>query len=231
MWGLYANMIAQLISQISSHFIVHYHRRIIENAKKEYKRKQGIEALQRLAPDGTNANSFIVPTSEVEAEKASLCRHAFSRQHSVAPEKLTVRRFVNYAMLLGSLMVSILLLVSCDLASMKLEVLGIVALLIELGQNFEQAVRYESVFTISELLVEQAKLLGGVRHYIGLSVLACLFIVTVLLVPVCLIVACLYLWFAPLSAERKKKLATALEVLQAWQYIEVYILAIVIESW
>ena len=29
MWGLYANMIAQLISQISSHFIIHYHRHIV----------------------------------------------------------------------------------------------------------------------------------------------------------------------------------------------------------
>merc|ERR1711884_653349 len=27
-WGLYANLIAQLISQISSHFILHYHYKI-----------------------------------------------------------------------------------------------------------------------------------------------------------------------------------------------------------
>ena len=33
LWGLYANLIAQLISQISSHFIIHYHRRIVRRAK------------------------------------------------------------------------------------------------------------------------------------------------------------------------------------------------------
>lgn len=29
LWGLYSNMTAQLLSQISSHFIIHFHRRVV----------------------------------------------------------------------------------------------------------------------------------------------------------------------------------------------------------
>ena len=31
-WGLYANLMAQIISQLSSHFIIFYHRRIVQAA-------------------------------------------------------------------------------------------------------------------------------------------------------------------------------------------------------
>merc|ERR1712183_801522 len=46
LWGLYANMIAQLISQVSSHFIIHYHRKIENKARdksKIYSRKNTLE--------------------------------------------------------------------------------------------------------------------------------------------------------------------------------------------
>jgi hypothetical protein len=35
-WGLYANMIAQLISQVSSHYIIYYHRRVVKDAFTSY---------------------------------------------------------------------------------------------------------------------------------------------------------------------------------------------------
>ena len=200
MWGLYANMIAQLISQISSHFIVYYHRRIILQAKKEYVRQQGVEASQELS---SAADAVKHASRGGDKPEARLCQTPFLKQHRLAPETLTVRRFINYLILLVSLAVCVLLAVSCDLASMKLEALGVVALLIELGQNLEQAVRYESVFTISELLVEQARFLGGVHNFIGLGTLAFLFVLTVLVVPICQIAALLYQWFAPISANRK----------------------------
>merc|ERR1712194_385074 len=38
LWGLYANLIAQLVSQLSSHFIIHYHRKIAKRARDSYLR-------------------------------------------------------------------------------------------------------------------------------------------------------------------------------------------------
>lgn len=231
MWGLYANMIAQLISQISSHFIVHYHRRIIESAKEEYNRRLQIESDSSSPSRGISANAMAVPLPAEEEPRARLCQHSYARQHRVASEKLTVRRFINPVMLMGSITVCLLLAISCDIPSMRLEALGLVALMVELGQGLKQAVRYESVFSMASLLVEQAVFLGGFKNYVGLGTVSGLFVITVMVVPITLIVTLLYHWFAPLTAKRRHRVAVFLEILQAWQYVEVYILAIVIESW
>jgi uncharacterized paraquat-inducible protein A len=128
-------------------------------------------------------------------------------------------------------MLCVLLVVSCDIPSMKLEALGIVGLMIELGQDLKPAVKYEGVFSIARLLVDHAKLLSGIKHYIGLGFLAFLFLATILLVPILQIMTLLFHWFAPLTAKQGRKVAAFLEILQAWQYSEVYILAIIVESW
>jgi hypothetical protein len=39
--GLYANFVAQVVSQISSHFIIHYDRKVVREAKRRLERGQG----------------------------------------------------------------------------------------------------------------------------------------------------------------------------------------------
>lgn len=219
MWGLYANMIAQLISQISSHYVIHYHRKIISLAKAEYNMKHGLECQSDIG------------TAEEGTETEKLCQHLFSRPYRNTAAKLGVRRFVNKAIIFGSLILCVMLAVSCGIPSLKLEIWGIIGLLIELGQNLEPAVRYEGVFSMAKLLVDQAKYLGGISNHIGMRFLAFLFVLTVFVVPVMQILTLVYHWAAPLAPKRRKKVALVLEVLQAWQYVEVYILAIIIESW
>lgn len=221
MWGLYANMIAQLISQVSSHYVVHYHRKIISRAKEEFNKKHGLET------------EFETSAEEEEdvAREQRLCHHLFSRPHRNMSAKLTVRRFVNRAIMFGSLVLCVMLGVSCGIPSLKLEIWGVIGLLIELGQNLEPAVRYEGVFSMAKLLVDQAKYLGGFANHIGMGFLAFLFVLTVFIVPVLQIVTLVYHWAAPLAPKRRKKVALVLEILQAWQYVEVYLLAIIIESW
>jgi hypothetical protein len=234
MWGLYANMIAQLITQISSHFIVHYHRRLVQNSKERYMDKL---TQQRASSEASPTSerrimqAINAPLDQGEDTKEQLCQYSFAREHRVSGEKLVVRRYVNIGLLMGSLMLCVLLVVSCDIPSMKLEALGIVGLMIELGQDLKPAVRYEGVFSIARLLVEQAKFLGGVKNYVGLGFLAFLFLATILLVPILQIMTLLFHWFAPLTAKQGRKVAAFLEILHAWQYSEVYILAVIIESW
>ena len=38
-------------------------------------------------------------------------------------------------------------------------------------------------------------------------------------------------WFVPLTRKRRYRLSVALEVLQAWQYVEVYLLSVLVGSW
>ncbi|CAB9514500.1 Paraquat-inducible protein A [Seminavis robusta] len=232
MWGLYANMIAQVISQVSSHFIVHYHRRMTLKAKETY--EKALEApLSEQSPvtETKSVKDLVISSNDDDDMKSNLCRHSFSRNHRIGAALLIVRRYVNPILLFASLLTCVLMVVSCDIPSMKLETLGVVGLMIELGQDLQEAVRYEGVFSIAQLLMEQAKFLGGITNYIGLAFLAFLFISTVLVVPILQIATLLFHWFAPLTSVQRKKVAVFLEILQAWQYSEVYILAVIIESW
>jgi len=213
MWGLYANMIAQLISQMSSHYIIHCHRRILAGATEECNSKHRIE------------------NNDDEASETQLCKDSWTRQHRSKTEGLVVRRFVNKVLLGGSVLLCILLAISCGIASYKLEIVGLTGLFIELGQNLDPAVRYEGVFSMAKLLADQAIYLGGAAHYIGMLFLSFLFIMTVFLVPVVQIATLVYHWLAPMGQQRRKKVALVLEILQGWQYVEVYIMAIVIQSW
>jgi hypothetical protein len=232
MWGLYANMIAQLISQISSHFIVHYHRRIIRRATKVYEERHNPLLLDpKLTAENTHTEDELLSPASNDDIKDQLCKHAFSRPHRGESDKLVTRRYINFLLLFGSTLLCILLAVSCDIPSMKLETLGIVGLLIELGQNLQEAVRYEGVFSMAQVLVNQARFLGGFTNYIGLGSLASLFVLTVLVVPIMQIMTLVLQWFVPLAPTGRERVAIVLEILQAWQYVEVYILAIIIESW
>jgi hypothetical protein len=97
MWGLYANMIAQLVSQISSHFIIHYHRKVIDAAEARMERPtlKSAETGLTLASDSdggsTVGTSHLVDNYEVEQEEA-LYVHAFARPHRGESERLLVRR-------------------------------------------------------------------------------------------------------------------------------------------
>lgn len=94
-----------------------------------------------------------------------------------------------------------------------------------------EAVRSESIFSKAKILVEQAKYLDELKHYIGNGFLAILFLGTLLVVPLMSLGTLMFLWLVPTTRKQKDKVAIMLEILQAWQYVEVYMLGIIIESW
>ena len=230
MWGLYANMIAQLISQVSSHFIVHYHRRIIRRASATYEKQHGIESERNLTTEFAGTGGLL-PSPDQEEKKDQLCQYSFSRPHREESDRLIVRRYVNRVLLSGSILLSILLIGSCGISSVKLETFGVVGLLIEFGQNLNEAVRYEGVYSMANMLNEQARYLGGFTHHIGLGFLSFLFVMTVMVVPVVQMSTLMFQWFFPLADKGRERVAIILEMLQAWQYLEVFVLAILVESW
>lgn len=240
-WGLYANMIAQIISQVSSHFIIHYHRRIVEVAKGESDRRPGEFPKTHTvlldeggsSESGRSSPSMTVSQkpSEVEDEPESLYRHAFFRPHRGQSDKLVVRQMVNPLLLFLSSTMCVLVIVGCALPSYSLDVLGVVGVLVEAGQSFVEAKTEYSVFTTIGLLLEQARTTGGVGDYLGLGTLSVLLVLTVLVVPVLQSAVLLVQWFLPVERKRRYRLSVLLEILQAWQYSEVYLLSILVGSW
>jgi hypothetical protein len=211
LWGLYANMIAQLISQVTSHFIIYYHRRIVKEASKGMSTEQ-IE-------------------TRILSEKAVLYRHQFGRPHREGAKKLVVRWWVNGALLFAAFCAVCCVIIGCIVPSFSLEILGILGLAVESGQNFEDATIHHNCFTVVQLLFDEAKFLGTITDYIGLGTLSVLFVWTVLLIPILQIIVLLRQWFFPSTGKRKVSMLIFIEVLQAWQYSEVYIISIFVATW
>ena len=236
-------MIAQIISQVSSHFIIHYHRRIIEVAKGETARRPGEfpkthtvlldEAGSDSAPSTGSPSMPITqsPSEDEDEPRESLYRHAFFRPHRGQSDKLVVRELVNPLLLFLSSSMCVLVILGCALPSYSLDVLGIVGVLVEAGQSFVSAKTDYSVFTTIGLLLEQARTTGGFGDYLGLGSLSVLLILTVLVVPVLQSAVLLVQWFVPVGRKRRYRLSVLLEILQAWQYSEVYLLSILVGSW
>ena len=234
-------MIAQLISQLSSHAIVHYHRRVEEKAIEAYEAAHSLRSADTVVMEEEVADDFsTLPSVKEPADEANpndnehiekLADHAFSRPHRGEPDKLIVRRGTNTILVLFAVAVSVLVLFGCVLPSFSLEIRGVLGVVVESGQGFEAARSEYSVFTIIGLLFDQANFTGRVADYLGLGSLAGILILSVLIVPICQSLVLLYIWFAPMGDRRRRRLAIAVEVLQAWQYAEVYLMSVVVASW
>jgi hypothetical protein len=74
-------------------------------------------------------------------------------------------------------------------------------------------------------------LTGTYKDYVGLGTLSLVAILTVLIAPILQLVALLAQWFMSLNRHQRKELSLSIEIIQAWQYVEVYLIAIVVGSW
>jgi hypothetical protein len=244
-WGLYANLTAQIISQISSHFIIHYHRRIVEHALNP---DQGVPDLIHtdtalIDEDGNehevvNSNVGATPVKlqpithdSSDSRKVQLNSHCFRRPHRGESDKLVPRRFVSALLVMVAMSCTVLVTLGCILPSYSVSDLGIVGILVESGQKFNAADTKFSALTTITLLFEQAKLTGTAVDFVGLGSLSIILLLSVLVAPIAQSLFLLIQWFAPLTMKRRKRLMILLEILQAWQYAEVYLLAILVGSW
>lgn len=235
-WGLYANMTAQIISQLSSHVIIHYHRRIVENSTIPPTSEKPIRHADTLPSDDDDSNEKLPLENSIGAQNASevvevLRLHAFQRPHRGEADKLVVRKFVNLLLLAFFLCTSVLVVTGCFVPSYSLDILGLVGVLVESGQDFQAAKSEYSVLSTLGVLFDQAKLTGGATNFIGLGSMSILLIFSVLVVPVLQSICLIVQWFAPLRPKLRRQLSVLLEMLQAWQYAEVYLLSLLVGTW
>lgn len=253
-------MIAQLISQVSSHFIIYYHRKIVKAATEDHPEKATIdnsdepsatssdnddddddednddvelddfeEEHQRASERG-NESDHNTSRQAVE-KKTKLHKHEFGRPHRGETEKVQIRKWVNPSLLFVSMLLLVSVIVGCTMAAFSLEILGLIGVVVESGQGFEEATTNHSVFTVIRLLFEEAEFLGTVGDYVGLGTLSMLLLFTVLIVPIAQCLALLYQWFTPSTDKQFERMSIIIETLQAWQYAEVYLIAIFVASW
>ena len=232
LWGLYANLIAQLVSQVSSHVIIHYHRRIIAAALN----RRGSEkesALSSYAERDVNGSPFETTRSGDREFSASerLYQHQFQRVHRGSEEKLSIRRGVNLLLIGTSLILAVLIILGCTIPTFSFEQLGLLGIAVEIGRQTDAATNSYSVFGIAKTLFEQGLSLGTANAITGMFVISSLIILTVFVVPLVQILVLLYQWFRPLKQTQRGKLEVVVEVLYAWQYVEVFVIAVMVAAW
>ncbi len=218
MWGLYSNMTAQLVSQVSSHFIIYYHRCIVSKATEE------------LTPSTAGEEEAKPPAEESEG-KILLGTLSFSNHYSESTEKLAPRSWVGFSLIAASSFMAALVVIGSFVPSFSVELLGIIGVAVESGQEFKEAITEHSVWSIVGMLFDEARFLDTTNAYIGIGVLASLFLATVLVVPILQALFLVCQWIVPLRKTTRMRLSVLNEILQAWQYIEVYLIALFVASW
>ena len=214
LWGLYSNMLAQLVSQVSSHFVNHYHRKSVSAATKS----QEIE-LQLNPP----SNDGVAP------EKLGL--HCFKLDYEASIERATVRKGVGWMLMAVFLSLAILVLCGCLLPSFSIEIFGLVGLTVESGSKGEESKTFYSVFDLVSTMMDQGRYLITASDLGGLGTLASLLVFTVFIVPLAQAASLLAEWFAPMTVKQRLKNEVANKILSSWQYMDVYVLSSIITAW
>ena len=231
--GLYANLIAQIVSQVSSHFIIHYHGKAIAESMKRLRHSEEGRSNNRMDGEETGNESLSSTSSEsTPLNPVSLSTSAFRRPHRGDNKALVARPFVSPLLLLAGAIIVSFVVAGCILPSFSAEVMGFFGIAIELGKGpNEEAVTEYSLFQMIEILFKQASYSGGVGDYIGLGALCALLVATVFIIPVLRTALLLYSWLVPMTQARRKWIVFVNDIMQAWQYTEVYALSVVVGSW
>ena len=208
MWGLYANMIAQVLSQVSSHFIIHYHQKSVAAATQS-------EVIENLGSD----------------HATSLYTHQFKLDYEASTRHAVVRKGVNWAFIASLLVFVILVICGCSLSSFAIDVLGLAGLAVESGQRFQQARVFYSVFSLANMITDQGRYLGTASDLVGLGVFSSLLVITVFIVPLTQAASLFAQWSAPMTKRQRAKNTVFNEIASSWQYMEVYVISIIICAW
>jgi len=205
-WGLYSNMIAQFISQINSHFMIHYHRKIKFDFQESEK-----------GPNEEHGQREIV--------RQPIFKHYFNASNRYKEKFYALRPIASVVLCLLSISFVALVICGCTLPSYSLEQFGVAGLV-----SSKPFVEHD-IFSTVQLLMEQASLTGLLSDRVGLTVLSAVFILTVIIVPCVHLTLSLVRWFVPFSEKARLRIFVAIEALSAWQYIEVYLFSIIVASW
>jgi len=213
-WGLYANMLAQFVAQLSSHIIIHYHLKSVKAATQAQQDDWGLKSSD----------------DDLESTERLRC-HSYRLDYEASDKCVTTHKGVDWVLTASMVTFVLLVICGCAVPSFSIETLGLVGLAVESGNQFQQAYVEYSVFDLASVIMGQGRFLNTASDRVGMGTLASLLIITILLVPLFQAVSLLANWFAPLTRKRRSRNEVLNEIMSAWQYMEVYVLSILIAAW
>lgn len=160
-------------------------------------------------------------------EQSRLCDGAFARPHKGESSKLVARQIASYGLVVGTFLLIVFFIIGCSLPSLNVQIQGAISFVSGAGDGVYKEF---NVWGIAKQLMRDAKALGGfqIPGYLLLVIVA---VATIFIVPVLQALALAFHWFRPMNDKERKTFSSIVEILAAWQYAEVFILALIVSSW
>ena len=241
LWGLYSNALAQIVSQLSSHVIIYYQDKITEKALLTIRNKgkamttmyiNGSDEKQTSQTEVRNEVSHINGLVENNLdEKKALCDNYFCLRGDKKGYKVQVRKEANRFVGVIGFATIFCIVYGCFAKYLRIDMTGLIAGVISSGDDGEGAVIKHSVITVAGTVLEVGRFIGTIDKRIETMFLAVLVVATCLFTPLLQCIFVLRLWFVPLTFKERKKLINIVEILMAWQYLEVYFLGTLVMLW
>ena len=220
-----------------THYVIRYHDQIADMFEAELvASQQGSKGSDINRSDETNGNSDAVVKTESSATAASqdqpcaLLKTTFRQSQDEGSVVLHIRRPVQYGYIVCCITAVIFVLLGCTLSSFYFNVSGIIGSVFNLNETTDPYSAENNIFTIARNLITSAKIIGDGRAYIGLGSLAILVIATVLFAPIILVLVQLVRWVYPLADTTQIRLRNFSQMLELWNFCDVYFFAVIICS-
>ena len=252
--GLYSNTLAQAVTQLISHWIIYLHRNSCAAAAHESRAGTLVKVANAAATPEPPRETFTTSDGRLRAptwvelgtgtiEAASeqrgenrlgrglarerLCAHVFELSGVNATSKTRRFRFSQFgqlSILILMIIMTILLLVGSSVPSFRMRTAGIAGKLLDLGDEGSHDKHY-SILSVTAFVSDQAT--EEWSSQVGIRGICALFIFCSFIVPVLQSMLLASIWYTRLSLPGLKIHMIVCEVLGAWQYLEVYMIAII----
>jgi len=227
-WGLFANMSAQLMSQITSHIVIYYNHMLLRVAE-----EKAIHALHETSGDASPQHWTEVQSVTEKAETSRLCDMSYIRPHKPGSRKLSARRCLNVMILSSSILISVFIIAGVFfLPNVSVERRGVIGGLMAWDSDEQISKDYYSLFGIVQALRYQARVFAeDTKAQVGCATYSALLIICCCIVPVTEAMLLSVMWFKRMTRKQRTLLYETIEMLEAWQYADVYLLALVFANW
>jgi Paraquat-inducible protein A len=169
---------------------------------------------------------------ENDDNAVALFQCIFYRAHHtgrhVADDGLVVPEVANQLLVLAAMASAALFLAGSILPSFTTESQGLVGIVIGLGGS---STVEHGIFSVAKTLISMTEYFNTTKDKIGLWSIVVLFVVTAVLVPIVLVMLYLVRWFYPMTDKSSRGLEVWIEALEAWQYVEVLVVTILLSVW
>ena len=243
-WGMFANLIAQIISQGLSIFGLWAHDQAyitdwhtFHGGKEGSEENKGLQLLPakdgESQPSGKDVNGG-ADKGDVAPRKAALVTTPPMPPLAVMSQKTPgvehQQQFTSCAkLLLLAMLVATMAMIVCGnfIIGFKLEVVGVLGLIQELAIP-GSSVRSFTPISVAQGMARAIPPNEGAGIVIGTWALIVVMVACVLVVPLAQASALLALWVLPMPLKWIKWLLKANEILASWQYMEVFLISVMV---